>query len=63
MDRADMDTPLSAEEFAALKSVKAGLIISPKQQERLKKLGLIDQKLGGLGLTSAGELRLGMGKP
>jgi len=62
MNGPDLNTPMTADEFSALKSVKAGLIISTKFKERLIKLGLIDQKLGGLALTNAGELRLGIGK-
>jgi hypothetical protein len=53
--------PLSEEEFSALKSVKAGLTIPPKIEERLTELRLIGKKLGGLGLTKSGELRLGLG--
>jgi hypothetical protein len=62
MDMLSMDTPLTREDLASLKAVKAHLTIQPQQQERLKKLGLIEQKLGGLGLTADGEFRLGMGK-
>ena len=62
MTMPDLNTPLTSDEFASLKSVKAGILISKKHQERLKQLKLIDQKLGGWALTSAGELRLAMGK-
>lgn len=62
MNRPDLTTPLSREEFASLKAVKAHLLIPPQHQERLKKLGLIGQKLGGWALTMDGALRVGMGK-
>jgi hypothetical protein len=62
MNRPDLTTPLSSAEFSSLKAVKTQLLIPPQHQKRLKDLGLIDQKLGGWALTSAGELRIGMGK-
>jgi hypothetical protein len=55
-------TPLTTEEFSALKMVKAGLLIPEALLGRLKGLKLIDQRLGGWTVTMEGELRLGMGK-
>jgi len=50
--------PEEADEFQALRYVKVGRPITTEMQERLTLLKLAEQKLWGLTLTNAGEMRL-----
>ena len=52
--------PLSVDDFAALTAIKAqSYAFLPKSQiERLLQLGLIKERLAGLQLTEAGEIRV-----
>lgn len=57
--------PLSPAEFDSLREVSKRVlqrIIPIEHEKRLIQLGVIEQKLGGLVLTPAGELRLAMGR-
>jgi hypothetical protein len=51
-------SPGAPDEFQALRDVKVGRPITTEMQERLTLLKLAEQKLGGLTLTNAGEVRL-----
>lgn len=62
MNKPDLTTPLTAEEFAALQSMTAQINKPRMHLERLKSLGLIEQKLGGWVLSQAGKMRIKMGK-
>jgi hypothetical protein len=55
------DTSLTSAEFASLKEVSVGLMarkIPVEHREKLIRLGLIEQKLGGPMLTAQGKMRL-----
>jgi hypothetical protein len=57
----DLTTPLTPDELAALREVAKGQrqgVISAEQRERLIGLGLIAERLGVLGITNAGRMRL-----
>lgn len=61
---ADLNAPLSRAEFDSLREVsKPGgqKTIPPKHRAKLTKLGLIEQKLGGLALMPDGQLRVTQG--
>ena len=61
----DLTTPLSQEEFAALKEASKGisqLDIRQEHAERLVELGYVTRRLGSLSVTVAGNLRLATGK-
>jgi hypothetical protein len=61
----NLTAPLSSDEFASLREVGHGLmqrIIPDEHQEKLIALGYIAQRLGGLGLTDAGRMRLAAGR-
>ena len=48
---------LSKEEFEALKKLASGpyLMLTKKMADRLKELGLAEEKLGGTGISEAGK--------
>jgi len=61
----DLTTPLTAEEFAALKEASRGIAqldIRQEHAERLVELGYLVRRLGSLSVTVAGNLRLAAGK-
>jgi len=45
----------SAADLAALRQVRMGRIIDPDMRHHLIDVGLVEQKLGGLGLTTNGQ--------
>jgi len=61
----DLTTPLTADEFAALKEASKGISqadIRQEHAERLVELGYLVRRLGSLSVTVAGNLRLAAGK-
>ena len=57
----NINTPLSPEDFKALKEVSKGQMqghISEASKHRLLRLRLIETVLGGLKLTANGQMRL-----
>ena len=61
----DLTTPLTDEEFAALKEASRGisqLEIPQEHAERLVELGYLVRRLGSFSVTVAGNIRLAAGK-
>ena len=54
----DLATPLTPGEWAALRGVAQGWVISEANRQRLMDLGLIAEQLGRLEITDAGRMRL-----
>jgi hypothetical protein len=54
----DLTTPLTPDEWTALRGVAKGWVISEANRQRLMDLGLIAERLGRLDLTDAGRMRL-----
>jgi hypothetical protein len=63
--KGDLNSPLSPEEFRSLRELSKPLMkpsIPEAHAARLIELGYVVQKLGGLRLTDAGELRIMRGR-
>ena len=61
----DLTTPLTPDVMTALREVAKGQrqeVISAENRERLIALGLIAERLGVLGITNAGRMRLAAGR-
>lgn len=61
----DLTTPLTPDEMTALREIGKGQrqeVISAEHRERLIALGLIAERLGVLGITNAGRMRLAAGR-
>jgi hypothetical protein len=56
-----LTVPLTPEELDALRRIPRD-VISPAMRDRLIELRLVTQKLGGLALTDAGEMRVHLGR-
>jgi hypothetical protein len=54
----DYDVAISRPDLHALKRVRAGLVISTDDRDRLIKLKLLRHTLGGLMFTESGKLQL-----
>jgi len=64
MENPDLDAPLTHSEFESLRSIARGPTLRPIPDDsvsRLKKLGYIDNKRGGLSVTDLGALRIKKG--
>jgi hypothetical protein len=65
MARPDPTAALTPEEFACLKEVAVGKLrhdTSPACKDRLTQVGLIEEAIGDLTLTTAGAMRLAKGR-
>jgi hypothetical protein len=58
----DLTTPLTPDEWTALRAVAQGWVISEANRQRLMALGLIAERLARLVVTDAGRMRLAAGQ-